>query len=78
MTRSQPLSPLETDLADLARLTAKGSVHDVQILLVRLVRKYRKASPELSRRLDESYNEIKSRTGQGGPLRRRLASTAER
>jgi hypothetical protein len=75
MTQGRPLSPLETDLA---RLTASGSTWDVQLFLARLVRKYRKTSPELSRRLDDSCNEIENRTGLGGPLRRRPASIAAR
>jgi hypothetical protein len=72
----QPLSPLETDLANLARLTANGSLRDVQLFLVRLARKSRVTSPALARRLDDSYKAIRKRTGLGGPLRR--APTGER
>lgn len=78
MTAGEPLTTVETDLADLAQLTAEGATRDVQLLLARLVRKYRQVNPELSRRLDQSYKLHRARTGLGGPLRRVPGSTAER
>lgn len=78
MTAGEPLTTVETDLADLAQLTAEGATRDVQLLLARLVRKYRQVNPGLSRRLDQSYKVLRARTGLGGPLRRRPGSTAGR
>ena len=78
MTAGEPRTSVETDLADLAQLTAEGATRDVQLLLARLVRKYRQVNPELSRRLDQSYKVLRARTGLGGPLRRGRGSTAGR
>jgi hypothetical protein len=70
VSKRPPPSP-ENDLADLARLVASGSTHDVLLFLARLVGRYRNSNPELSRRLDESCVALRERTGVGGILRNR-------
>jgi MoxR-like ATPase len=70
MAASVQLSPVQNDLADLARLAASASVDDVRLFLARLVRKYRTSSPELSRRLDASLAATRARGVASSVLRR--------
>jgi hypothetical protein len=70
VSKRPPPSP-ENDLADLARLVASGSTHDVLLFLARLVGRYRNSNPELSRRLDEICAALRKRTDVGGILRNR-------
>ena len=46
------IDEMRTDLAQLARLSLTGGEEDVRMYVARLVRKYRKESPELAEQLN--------------------------
>jgi hypothetical protein len=62
-------SPIDADLIDLARIAALGTPEDLRLLLNRLIRKYRAARPDLSRRLDAILIELRKQRGMAGVLR---------
>jgi len=67
------IEEMRTDLAQLARLSLTGGEEDVRLYLARLVRKYRKESPELAEQLNVY---LKQQSPRSGVIRKASPKTA--
>lgn len=74
--RSDDLSVVEEDFANLAHLAAAGSLDAVRLLLAKMVRKYRMSRPALADRLGEALRATPARSAAQSVLRRTLPDAA--
>ncbi|WP_281810489.1 ATP-binding protein [Limnohabitans sp. MORI2] len=73
MTSIDDFSEIETDLANLARLSSSGANEDVRLLVAKLVRKYRTLRPALAEQLDSTLKASRTRSHGPAVLRRSMA-----